>query len=812
MTTPNTLFYDPRPQFEDANGAPLDLGSTLTFYSAGTTTPKAIYADSSLNTPLNNPLTLDAGGYVPEGGVWLAEGSYKLVVKNSLGATEWTQDNIAGAGLSGGGSAAFGYVDSIEELRNITAGTLPLVYVSGYYGVGTGGNKFFYFDANSTATDDGGAVIAPQGTPATGRWLALWASPFMTLEDWGCQTGNAFSNASAIENMIAFANANPTYECVCTEGEWYLNGNVDFSGDISVTVRNGCRFRGLTGVHTLTFSCTTLTIETREELAEQGLSSLLSLIITTPIEVYPKWWGAVEGVGLDSSTNFNNMIAQTNGNDVIIDIAFFTNDTDFTNNRLVKRDAGLLELGDGGVIVGDVTAEGLFFTGNYDTLTFNNVALTGDWFDFFSGVNITKYGNWVDSLASNGSHVVTWIAGNVVFTNAFTNNNIYSLRYKSEGTLFTATGFNVRMPKVDSKVVCFDNTSTGEFNFGNGAKFGVTYLSQFGALVEDASTTRPALLFALKCGAIVDLDGEAYKLDEAVDATVTGITSIRLQNGSFVIPSAFNQGFVLKVDNNAIFNDISIYAVGITGQTLVWQVGTNSETIINGGTYEGDTTTRLFYDQGTTNTLVVRGAKYGVGLFDCSTRLSGATITGCVFDDTSVNFTDPDNITITGNDFSVSTNRDAISMIIPNGQTADRAGFVVNNNVYRGLSRDKFLEVQDGNSALGENYHMQVEGNIGTDVSTTYEFTETIDLSLGDGVLAVDTLINDGAMTSSGFFRCTQFNWGSQALGVTTAYVNNVECEYFDSTNTTGIALLYRVTNSAGAGSATITCSFRRTL
>ena len=126
MTIPNALFYDPRPQFLDANNKPLDNGATLTFYSAGTTSLKAVYADSSLDTPLDNPLTLDAGGYVPEGGVWLAEGSYKLVVKNSLGAIEWTQDNIAGAGLSGGGSSAFGYVNSIDELSNVCIDSLKL--------------------------------------------------------------------------------------------------------------------------------------------------------------------------------------------------------------------------------------------------------------------------------------------------------------------------------------------------------------------------------------------------------------------------------------------------------------------------------------------------------------------------------------------------------------------------------------------------------------------------------------------------------------------------------------------------------------
>jgi hypothetical protein len=140
---------------------------------AGTT--KEIYADSTLDTPLDNPLTLDAGGYVPEGGVWLSEGSYKLVVKDSLGATQWTQDNIAGAGATGGG-AGFGYVDSIADLRNIVADSTGLAYVAGYYTPADQGGGFFVWETASTATDDGGSVISPQGSPATGRWIRIFES------------------------------------------------------------------------------------------------------------------------------------------------------------------------------------------------------------------------------------------------------------------------------------------------------------------------------------------------------------------------------------------------------------------------------------------------------------------------------------------------------------------------------------------------------------------------------------------------------------------------------------------------------------
>lgn len=84
----------PVQKFFDSNGAPLFLG-TLSTYAAGTTTPQATYIDSTQTTQNSNPIQLNFRG---ECNLWLDPTlAYKFVLKDVLGNTIWTVDNIQGA-------------------------------------------------------------------------------------------------------------------------------------------------------------------------------------------------------------------------------------------------------------------------------------------------------------------------------------------------------------------------------------------------------------------------------------------------------------------------------------------------------------------------------------------------------------------------------------------------------------------------------------------------------------------------------------------------------------------------------------------
>jgi hypothetical protein len=77
---------------DGANGSL--AGGSVTFYAAGTTTPKAVWLDRAMTSPsvggVLTPITLSADGTATVFGL----GIYKVVVKNSSGVTVYTYDNI----------------------------------------------------------------------------------------------------------------------------------------------------------------------------------------------------------------------------------------------------------------------------------------------------------------------------------------------------------------------------------------------------------------------------------------------------------------------------------------------------------------------------------------------------------------------------------------------------------------------------------------------------------------------------------------------------------------------------------------------
>lgn len=80
-------------QYKDASGNVLS-GGTLTFYEAGTVTPKAIYTTQAATVAQSNPYTLDASGRTV-GDVWLTDdGLYDILIKDSNGTTIRTDQDV----------------------------------------------------------------------------------------------------------------------------------------------------------------------------------------------------------------------------------------------------------------------------------------------------------------------------------------------------------------------------------------------------------------------------------------------------------------------------------------------------------------------------------------------------------------------------------------------------------------------------------------------------------------------------------------------------------------------------------------------
>ena len=86
------LMPQGKQQYFTAGGIPLVGGKVYT-YAAGTTTPLATYTTAAASTPNANPVILDSRG---EASIFFSAANYKIVVKDSLDSTIWTQDNLPG--------------------------------------------------------------------------------------------------------------------------------------------------------------------------------------------------------------------------------------------------------------------------------------------------------------------------------------------------------------------------------------------------------------------------------------------------------------------------------------------------------------------------------------------------------------------------------------------------------------------------------------------------------------------------------------------------------------------------------------------
>jgi len=295
------LFYSsPRAQFFDGNGNPLSMGQ-VSYYFPGTTTLKEIYTDITEATPAQNPQPLDAEGYVRDGGVWLGDGLYDVLLEASDKAggftTEWTIPNVGMIDSTAPGAIGnIAYIETIQDLVNLDTSAYSAAYVFGYYAKGDGGDGWFYFDAASTVADDGGAVIAPLGAPATGRWFRIFADDKISCTKWGATENAPGSVNSNLTNWTNYAN---DLDAECTlhipPGIYtVVPGSITVQQ--SIHIDNGVTFNvNGPGAYTFTidgrFEINTLSKIT--DASSQGSCNLdftTNTFGTSDLEVRPEWY------------------------------------------------------------------------------------------------------------------------------------------------------------------------------------------------------------------------------------------------------------------------------------------------------------------------------------------------------------------------------------------------------------------------------------------------------------------------------------------------------------------------------------------
>jgi hypothetical protein len=129
-------------QFLDNSGNVLTGGKIFT-YAAGTTTNQATYTSSLGNTPLPNPIILNAAGRVPTGEIWLTDGlNYKFVLTDSNDVLIATYDNINGI------NSNFVAFTNEQEIQTATAGQTVFSLATTTYQPGTNSLSVFVDGVN----------------------------------------------------------------------------------------------------------------------------------------------------------------------------------------------------------------------------------------------------------------------------------------------------------------------------------------------------------------------------------------------------------------------------------------------------------------------------------------------------------------------------------------------------------------------------------------------------------------------------------------------------------------------------------------
>lgn len=114
--TAGSVYPFVKPQFFTDAGAPCN-GCKLYTYLTGTVTPEPTYSDSGLTTPNANPIVLDSAGRAT---IYLANKTYKFVLKTSADVTIWTQDEVSSVGLTLSGTAS---LHTCDGRITLTSGT-----------------------------------------------------------------------------------------------------------------------------------------------------------------------------------------------------------------------------------------------------------------------------------------------------------------------------------------------------------------------------------------------------------------------------------------------------------------------------------------------------------------------------------------------------------------------------------------------------------------------------------------------------------------------------------------------------------------
>lgn len=259
----------PDAQVFDDNGDPLSGGFVYT-YEAGTTTPKATYTDTGEGTANANPVVLDSEG---RGEIWLGDGAYYLVVRDSLGNLVDERDDVVGDtsgsflgttfDVSANTTINAAYQNSL--ITTTSSPTLALIDVAtagaGFaFTVNNEGAGTVTVDPDSTETINGSSTL----TLSSGDWAIIVCDG----TEWKATVGqsiltknNTFSGANTFTGVNTF-----------TKTQKWAKG-ADVASATALTLGTDGNYFDVTGTTTIT-SIATVGVGTVIKLQFDGILTL----------------------------------------------------------------------------------------------------------------------------------------------------------------------------------------------------------------------------------------------------------------------------------------------------------------------------------------------------------------------------------------------------------------------------------------------------------------------------------------------------------------------------------------------------------
>jgi hypothetical protein len=137
-------------------GAPLS-GAVVKFFTAGTTTPKTVYADQDLTVALGTSITTDSLGYPTSDGttkslVYTDTSAYKARIETSAGVLIVEHDNVKGAVAAGTGEAAAATLATTVETKSTDYTVVAADQNKLFRGNVTGGDVILTMPSAAAAT------------------------------------------------------------------------------------------------------------------------------------------------------------------------------------------------------------------------------------------------------------------------------------------------------------------------------------------------------------------------------------------------------------------------------------------------------------------------------------------------------------------------------------------------------------------------------------------------------------------------------------------------------------------------------------